>query len=263
MTNNTSNRNKGCGFELGAKGGNSGLWTGIVILLVGVAFLLRVTTNDLPDWLFTWPMLLVVIGMVSGISSGFRGSSWFIMLLIGGVFLSGKIIPDLELRRYIWPIAIIAVGLYLILRPKENFWGKSFRGDKIRSDSNDIEDATVVDETSYSKEDFIESTTVFGGINKSIVSKNFKGGNIVVLFGGSELNFNQADMQSKATLNFNIIFGGAKIIVPSNWAIKTELTPIFGGIEDKRSYNPAIGTQEKTLILKGTVLFGGIDIRSY
>ena len=263
MTNNTSNRNKGCGFELGAKGGNSGLWTGIVILLVGVAALLRVTTNDLPDWLFTWPMLLVVIGMVSGISSGFRGSSWFIMLLVGGVFLTGKIIPDLEMRRYLWPIAIIAVGLYLILRPRENFWGKGFMGDKRSSGSGNIEDATVVDETTFSKEDFIESTTVFGGINKSIVSKNFKGGNIVVLFGGSEINFNQEDMQSSATLNFNIIFGGTKIIVPSNWAIKTELTPIFGGIEDKRTYNQTTGTPEKILVLKGTVIFGGIDIRSY
>ena len=38
---------------------------------------------------------------------------------------------------------------------------------------------------------------------------------------------------------------------------------IFGGIEDKRRMQTITGPPEKTLILKGTVLFGGIEIKSY
>jgi predicted membrane protein len=237
------------------------MWTGITILMVGVAAFIKVSFRELPDWLFSWPMLLIVIGFFMGFKDGFRGIGWFIMILIGGAFLAGNIIPELNLRRYICPVAIIAVGIFLILRPRTR-WQSGFVGDKKSWGDSGIEDATIINETKYSKEDFIEATTVFGGVNRNVVSKNFKGGDIVVLFGGSELNFNHADMQQEAVINFTIICGGAKLIVPSNWAVKTELTPIFGGVEDRRSYN-ATGTPEKILVLKGTVLFGGIDIKSY
>lgn len=240
---------------------NSRLWTGIIILLIGIAAFIKASFRELPDWMFSWPMLLIVIGFFSGFKDGFRGIGWFIMIMIGGAFLAGHIIPDLQLRRYIWPLAIIGVGIMLILRPRSRSWHSDFRSEKTR-DNSGIDDAEIIDETKNSKEDYIEATTVFGGVNRNIVSKNFKGGDIVVLFGGSEINFNQADMQEEAVISFTIIFGGAKLIVPANWAVKTELTPIFGGVEDKRSYN-ASGTQGKTLILKGTVLFGGIDIKSY
>lgn len=241
---------------------NSRLWTGIVILFIGIAALVKASFRELPDWMFSWPMLLIVIGFFSGFKDGFRGIGWFIMIMIGGAFLAGHIIPDLQLRRYIWPAAIIGVGIMLILRPRSRSWQLDCRSEKKTKDDSGIEDATVIDETKHSKEDYVEATTVFGGVNRNIVSKNFKGGDIVVLFGGSELNFNQADMQEEAVISFTIIFGGAKLIVPANWAVKTELTPIFGGVEDKRSYN-ASGTPEKILVLKGTVLFGGIDIKSY
>lgn len=241
---------------------NSRLWTGIIILFIGMAALVKASFRELPDWMFSWPMLLIVIGFFSGFKDGFRGIGWFIMIMLGGAFLAGHIIPDLHLRRYIWPMAIIAVGIMLILRPRSRGWHSDFRSEKKIKNDAGIEEATVVDETKYSKEDFIEATTVFGGVNRNVVSKNFKGGDIVVLFGGSELNFNQADMQEEAVLSFTVIFGGAKLIVPANWTVKTELTPIFGGVEDKRSYN-ASGIPEKTLVLRGTVLFGGIDIKSY
>lgn len=241
---------------------NSRLWTGIAILLVGVAAFIKATFRELPDWIFSWPMLLIVIGIFSAIRHDFRGIGWFIMILIGCAFLAGNIIPDLHMRRYIWPIGIIAVGIFLIMRPRSRSCQSGYMNDRKNRDSSGIEDATVINETNHSKDDFIEATTVFGGVNRNIVSKNFKGGDIVVLFGGSELNFNQADMQEESVINFTIIFGGAKLIVPSNWSVKTDLTPIFGGVEDKRSYN-ATGTPEKTLVLRGTVLFGGIDIKSY
>ena len=55
-----------------------------------------------------------------------------------------------------------------------------------------------------------------------------------------------------------------KLIVPANWEIQTtEIDTVFGGIEDKRPQQ-AVGTNpDKVLILKGSVVFGGIDIRSY
>ena len=59
------------------------------------------------------------------------------------------------------------------------------------------------------------------------------------------------------------MFGGLKIIVPSNWEVKTQMTTIAAGVEDKRGRGGLEVVPDKTLILKGTVLFGGVDIQNY
>ena len=123
--------------------------------------------------------------------------------------------------------------------------------------------SSTLNEEKYSQEDFVDSTSIFGGANKIILSKDFKGGDIVNIFGGTELNLTQADINGKAELEMTTIFGGTKLIIPSNWSIKSEATIIFGGIEDKRALPPAASTTDKILVLKGTVIFGGIEIKSF
>jgi predicted membrane protein len=120
-----------------------------------------------------------------------------------------------------------------------------------------------VDETTDSKEDYINSTSIFGGTKKNILSKNFKGGNITNVFGGTEIHLGQADIQGTAVIETTTIFGGTKLIIPSNWTVKSQAAVIFGGVEDKRAVVPTPDASEKILVLKGTVMFGGIDIRSY
>ena len=67
----------------------------------------------------------------------------------------------------------------------------------------------------FSSEDYIDATTVLGGIHKNILSKNFKGGDITIFMGGAEINLSQADIQGTASLDITQIMGGTKIIVPS------------------------------------------------
>jgi hypothetical protein len=73
----------------------------------------------------------------------------------------------------------------------------------------------------------------------------------------------KADMQHSASLEVNNIFGGTKLIVPSNWDIKNEVTAVFGGIEDKRNIAAGIVDPGKILVLNGTCVFGGIEITNY
>jgi predicted membrane protein len=80
--------------------------------------------------------------------------------------------------------------------------------------------------------------------------------------GGAELNLSQADIQGTAALDITQIMGGTKIVVPPNWTIRSELTSVFGSIEDKRQ-NIGIPNPEKVLIIDGSSVFGGIEIRNY
>jgi predicted membrane protein len=176
------------------------IWTGLIILIVGVAALLKAAMVPLPSWLFTWPMILILIGFISGVKHNFRNFSWFFLMLIGGAFLMGYIIPDLEMRKYIWPAALIVVGLAFILKPRHRSWRHyppNSTAEKKTTASDNIEEATVIDEAENSSEDILDTTSIFGGIKKNILSKNFKGGDVTNIMGGSELNFSQADIKGE------------------------------------------------------------------
>ena len=110
-----------------------------------------------------------------------------------------------------------------------------------------------------------DSTVIFGGAKKNIISKNFRGGEAVTVFGGTEINLMQADLTGPVVLELTQVFGGTKLIVPPHWKVwSKDMVTILGGIDDKRPMmgNPSDDTN-KTLILKGTCMLGGIDIRSY
>jgi hypothetical protein len=113
--------------------------------------------------------------------------------------------------------------------------------------------------------DYIDSVTIFGGVKKNIFSKTFRGGELVTIFGGTDINLTQADVPHPIILDITQIFGGAKLIVPPHWTIKSEdIVNIFGAVEDKRPIMPENNYDpNKVLILKGTNIFGGIDIKSY
>jgi hypothetical protein len=111
-------------------------------------------------------------------------------------------------------------------------------------------------------EDYVDTTTFFGGIHKKIVSKNFKGGDVVTIMGGTELDLTQADFTGMVKLDVVQIFGATKIIVPSNWEIRSEVTAIFAGFEDKRQ-QPSTHNPDKVLLIDGTSLMGGIELRNY
>ncbi len=48
------------------------IWTGVFILLIGVAALVKATVTDLPDWLFSWQTFLIALGVFIGIKHGFQ-----------------------------------------------------------------------------------------------------------------------------------------------------------------------------------------------
>jgi predicted membrane protein len=235
------------------------IWTGVFILLIGVAALLKASFTELPNWVFSWPTFMMALGFFIGLRHNFRGFAWFILILVGGVSLFDHLNPDISLRRYIWPLALIVVGLFFILRPRRRSWDQWSEKKNAGMPGN----SSPLSEETWSDDDFVDSTSIFGSAKKNIISKNFKGGDLVNIFGGTDLDLTQADFTGTAVIELSIIFGGAKLIIPSNWSIKSDAVIIFGGIEDKRKMQTVTENPDKVLVLKGTVMFGGIDIKSY
>ncbi|MGX5817572.1 LiaF transmembrane domain-containing protein [Chitinophaga lutea] len=92
------------------------LWGGAALLTVGSVLLARRLDLPLPGWLFSWPMILIVIGTVLGIESRFRSTNWLVLILIGTVFLAKRFLHiGWYQQTYFWPIAFIACGLIIIV----------------------------------------------------------------------------------------------------------------------------------------------------
>jgi predicted membrane protein len=323
----------------------------------------------LPDWLFSWHILLVAIGLFLGLRHNFRGAAWLILILVGGSFLIQDFYPKMELRRFIGPCVLIFIGFIILVRPKNrwrnhpwkdewkeqmrekwrhhewqkhhgkwmppggfggpgsgpgsgpsNFGGpggpNSFNNPGFNSNTAPGQytpgpqpDPTAGPEPTpgsqsgygptgqsgpepagpssatgfgangpssqtggafanssnhknYSSEDYIDTTSIFGGVHKKVVSKNFKGGDIVTFLGGSEIDLSQAEINGTARLDVTQVMGGTKIIVPAHWEVRSEVTALFAGFEDKRQ-QPAMINPDKVLIIDGTSIFGGIELKNY
>jgi predicted membrane protein len=257
---------------------NGRRWAGAVLLLVGGVLLLRQTGYPMPSWLFTWPMILIVFGLFVGAKHRFTDFSWLVFIFIGSVFLADEIYPGLNLKLYTIPIVIMAVGLLFILSPRRNCNNGRFRG-RFRNRFRDgefgyhpepaaakpVQDSMTGFAPEMSKpgqDTILDVTSIFGGVKKKVLSKQFQGGEVTCVFGGAEINLSNADFNSPISIDVTNIFGGTKFIIPANWEVRSEVTAIFGGIDDKRPQTANV-VPEKTIVLNGTIMFGGVEVNSF
>ena len=255
------------------------IMSGILVVIAGSLFLAKELGADIPQWVFTWKMALIALGLIIGAKNYFRQTGWIIFILVGGAFLIGDINPEISIKPFLWPVLIILIGIAMIFKPHRKHhhrhWGKFHRRKYGRAYERNYHKYYTekyghhnyrdcyAEETS-STDDTIDFTTFMGSVKKNILSKNFKGGEVSNVFGGTELNLSQADIETTATLDLTNVFGGTRLIVPANWEIKSELVSVMGSIEDKRPMQSNVNSEaEKILILRGNTFMGGIEIKNY
>lgn len=180
--------------NLNRQNNGSNVIGGLILIGIGVTLVMRKMDFPFPNWLFTWPMILILVGFYSGVKHKFRNNSWIILSGIGVFFLLDKFIPGLTLAPFFWPIIIIAAGILFILRPsgmKENNWG--FNSGKSQTGNWQAYGSS----TSTDNNDFLNIQSVFSGVQRSVLSKNFQGGKVSCVFGGAEIDLTQADINGR------------------------------------------------------------------
>jgi predicted membrane protein len=208
-------------------------------------------------------MIVIVVGLSIGFKHNFRVGGWIPVVVVGGIFLLGDIYNwPYNTAKFIWPVVLIGIGISVLVGKNcEHVHKKNRKYSNFKED-----DTSSLTSATTSSDDILNVSAVFGSVNRVVTSKNFRGGEISSVFGGVELNFTKADINGTAVLAIDVIMGGCEIVVPSNWKVMIELTTVMGGVEDKRpveflsSGNTGI---EKTLILRGACIMGGIEIKSY
>ena len=84
-------------------------------IILAIGSLLLIGQFDLiPDWLFSWPIILIGFGIYSGSRHNFQNKSWFVLVLLGLAFLFEN--SGLFIDHVIWPVTLIVLGAYVIFR---------------------------------------------------------------------------------------------------------------------------------------------------
>lgn len=228
---------------------------GVILVLAGLFLVIR-NTGFFPAFIdqiiFSWPMLLLAIGLVITIGSSGGKTSGLIVMAVGGFFLIPLIFREtFHMYNMFWPSIFIIIGVIFIFT-RRHPWGASST-------------ASVTGTAPVTGDDYIDYVNIFSGGERQIVSENFRGGKITAIFGGIELDLTKSKLAPGVSeLEIACVFGGATIIVPDDMNVKIEVTPILGGFGDSRKLHPGrtIDTS-KQLVIKGAVIFGGGEVKSY
>lgn len=207
---------------------------GILLVVVGTLFLLdNLGFNiDLPWYLFRWPVVFIIIGLINLLSGNPRPA--LIFFAIGTAFYL-HVFHIVRIGE-IWPVILIIIGLSFIFRQRSSK----------RANETDL--------------DTFDELAIFGGTEKKFTSQNLKGGKISCLFGGSEIDLRESKPEDGAVIEIFCMFGGVELSVPQDWKVNLDATAIFGGFSDERK--SANSDAPATVHIKGFVMFGGGEIKN-
>lgn len=235
---------------------SKGIIFGSLLVIAGLLFLsfnFGWIDTALRPIIFSWPMILIVIGIASFTKNNYLISIfWFITGLFFLLPRIGEAFPGLiqgidgEFARNYWPLLLIIIGLAFIIRvasgkrrlPKEiNRTGKSIDG-----------------------EGRISRSAVFGGSESIFLEPVFHGGNISAVFGGVVLDLRKTQLPEGDTyIDIEAVFGGVELYIPSNWIVEAKFQTVMGGFQDKRHISDV--DKSRKLIVSGDLIFGGCEIR--
>jgi predicted membrane protein len=225
---------------------------GILLIIAGMILIIKKTTilpgpidNFIDDIIFSWQMLLIVIGVIT-LTQSENKTPGIVLVAVGGFFL----IPELFTNffnsfNFFWPALFIVIGVVLLLNSKRI--GQALhRPTGARADTFDI-------------------VNIFSGAERQIITDNFMGGKITSIFGGGEVDLTRSSLaQGDNVIEITCIFGGATLLVPESWNVILEVTPILGGFSDGRKLgSEVIKDTTRTLTIKGVVIFGGGEIKCH
>jgi len=228
------------------------LLIGILLIVAGLILMVKKSTilpepldNFIDNIIFSWQMLLVAIGVITLIGSDNK-TPGIVMVAVGGFFLIPELFTDFfRSFNFFWPALFIVIGVVLLMN--SNRLGRKLNF----STSN--------------KADYIDYTNIFSGAERQLITDNFQGGKITSIFGGGEVDLTRSSLSAgENIIEITCIFGGTTIIVPESWNVILDVTPILGGFSDARKLRgDVIKDNTRSLTIRGTVIFGGGELKSY
>lgn len=218
---------------------------GLAITTLGVLWtldnLFGVNADAIISW---WPLLLAVFGVMKLTGIGAEKSA-----IPGAIFTgAGLLLLGNKLRLPwwhigigdLWPLMLIFFGVSVVLR--------SMRGPDLAEAGDD--------------DRFVRTFALMGGVTRRNRSEAFRGGDLSAMMGGVELDLRESQMaEERAVVEVFAMWGGIEIIVPPDWRVESDVSPIMAGYEDNTRLDPGV-TPAGVLVVRGFAVMGGIEVRN-
>ncbi len=213
---------------------------GVFVVALGVLFTLdNLGLVDAGEALRFWPLALVAIGVTCLAEPGrtSRCLSGFIWIF-AGVWLLLEEFHYVRIRLWdFWPVLLVILGASIVWRALAP------------SPAHGADEASVV-----------HGLAIMSGINRTVTSRDFKGGQVTAMMGGCKLDLRGAAIGGEpAVIDVFAFWGGVELVVPDTWVVDLRAIPLLGGVEN-RTRPPA--DQSQRLVVTGTVVMGGVEVKN-
>jgi predicted membrane protein len=210
---------------------------GILLIALGVLFLLDQggvldAGETIDQW---WPVVFVVAGLLYFSLSPPHVVVPAVLIIVGLASLAGTLdFIDQDVTQFLWPVVLVLVGLWVIVGPNR-------RGTSVA--------------------DRVNSIVAFFGRHVVSASPQFRGGSILNVFGGTEVDLRGAHpVEGGAAIDVVCAFGGVDILVPEGWRVVITGLPLFGGWSNKTKAE-AVAADAPLLSIEALVAFGGLEVK--
>ncbi len=225
----------------------------IVLALVFVTFGLVALGNNLGWWniddlfLEWWPMIIILIGLVTVFSPGGSWGGGIFLIFLGVLFLLHS--HDIyDISDLIWPAMLVMVGV--IVWPRKRY----------RTNDNGSGEESFSDNHYSTNADHVFNiNTLFNSRREIVRDDSLAGGHGTAVFGNLDLDLRGSKPNDNIYIEVTGIFGNVSVVVPADWKIIKHGGPIFGKIDDKRINVPESGFA-KTVTIEMNAIFGKVDL---
>jgi predicted membrane protein len=193
-------------------------------------------------WRF-WPTMLIVAGAAILLQRRHRSSLWGFVLLFWGLWIYADQLNWIRVNFWavFGPTLLVLIGGSLIWRA---VMAGTPEGRQAASDS------------------YIRSFSLFAGSELRPQGVAFRGAELTAVMGGVKLDLSAAQLDGETpVIDVFAMMGGIEIYVPREWEVVNNVTAMMGACVDKRHPMPATATPGKRIIIRGTAVFGGIEIK--
>jgi hypothetical protein len=229
-----------------SRGSIAGIVPALIVIGIGVVFLLNnLNIFFMHDVWRYWPAILIAVGLAKMVDSPFSGGrlTGGVLMVVGAVCLADSL--GFLLWADSWPLVLIGAGLVML-------WSRMAPP---QLGAPDLPPA--------GHEGTLNENAIFGGVDRKVITDDFRGGQISALFGGVVIDLRRAGMRAdSAVVDVNCIFGGVELKVPPDWIVIASVAAIFGGMGNKSAQPSADTPGVKRLYIKGAAVFGGVDVKN-
>jgi hypothetical protein len=211
------------------------LWIGLVLVSLGVFGVLDATgtleaSETIDRW---WPVAIIGLGVIGIVLERRISLGPAIVVVIGVLLLAEQ--QEWTDKDLFGPVVLIGIGLVLL----SGLWHRGREEEGHR-------DNTVA---------------MFGGTKVKDRSEHFAHADVSAVFGGATLDLREAHIDREATVEAMALFGGVDVLVPKDWRVELDGTPIFGGVEDKTEVDGELPSDAPELKVHATAIFGGVGVK--